>query len=105
MHEELSLAEISPAVHHDSFKHHCYWKCIRGGPISVSSIIAPPESLLDARSSVLEVHREAKSRPSTSAPWDLISEKLCIEVNGERKIIFRSCLNCATNYTYDVCQS
>ena len=50
-------------------------------------------------------HREAKSRPSTSDPWNLISEKLCIEVNGERKIIFRSRLNCATNYTYDVCQS
>ena len=42
---------------------------------------------------------------STSAQWDLISEKLCIEVNGERKIIFRSRLNCAMNYTYDVCQS
>ena len=42
--------------------------------------------------------------PSGGPPWDLISEKLCIEVNGERKIIFRSRLNCATNYTYDVCQ-
>ena len=28
--------------------------------------------------------------PSASGgpPWDLVSEKLCIEVNGERKIIF-----------------
>jgi len=41
---------------------------------------------------------------SGGAPWDLISEKVCIEVNGERKIIVRSRLNCATNYTYDVCQ-
>ena len=65
MHAELSLAEISPAVRHDSFKHHCCRKYIRGasadwrgGPISVSSVIAPPESLLNARSSVLEVHLE-----------------------------------------------
>ena len=47
--------------------------------------------------SQLLLYREAKSRPSTSTPWDLISEKLYIEVNGERKIIFRSRLNCATN--------
>ena len=53
---------------------------------------------------LIDVHSEAKSRPSTSDPWDLISEILCIEVNGERKIIFRSRLNCATYYTYVVCQ-
>ena len=61
MHAELSLAEISPAVRHDSFKHiSCLKSSVdwRGEPISVSSVIAPPESLLDARSSVLEVHLE-----------------------------------------------
>ena len=65
MHAELSLAEISPAVRHDSLKHQCCRKCIhggavedRGGPISVSSVRAPPESLLDARCSVLDVHSE-----------------------------------------------
>ena len=65
MHAELSLAEISPAVRLDSLKHHCCRKCIHegavedcGGPISVSSVIAPPESLLDARCSVLDVHFE-----------------------------------------------
>jgi len=65
MHAELSLAEISPAVRHNSLKHHCCRKCIhegavadRGGPISVSSVIAPPESLLDARCSVLDVYLE-----------------------------------------------
>ena len=58
-------AEINPAVRHNSFKRHCCRQCIRGGavedrrgPISVSSVIAPPESLLDARSSVLKVHLE-----------------------------------------------
>ena len=51
------------------------------------------------------LNRVAKSLPLTSRVWDLISEKLCIEVNGERKLIFRSSLNCAMNYTYDVCQS
>ena len=65
MHAELSLAEISPAVRLDSLKHHCCRKCIHegavedcGGPISVSLVIAPPESLLDARCSVLDVHFE-----------------------------------------------
>ena len=59
------MAEISPAVRHDSLKHLCCRKFIheravedRGGPISVSSVRAPPESLLDARSSVLKVHLE-----------------------------------------------
>ena len=50
-------------------------------------------------------YREAKSLPFRWDSWDLITEKVCIEVNGERKMIFRSRLNCATNYTYDVCQS
>ena len=65
MHAELSLADIRPAVRLDSLKHHCCRKCINegavedcGGPISVSSVIAPPESLLDARCSVLHVHLE-----------------------------------------------
>ena len=65
MHAEPSLAEISPAVRLDSLKHHCCRKCIHegavedcGGPISVSSVIAPPDSLLDARSSALDVHLE-----------------------------------------------
>ena len=65
MHAELSLAEISPAVRHNSLKHLCSRKCIHegavedcGGPISVSWVRAPPESLLDARCSVLDVHLE-----------------------------------------------
>lgn len=35
--------------------------------------------------------------------WDLISERICVVVNVERQIIFWSRLNCAMNYTYDVC--
>ena len=58
MHAELSLAEISPAVRHNSFILHCCRKYIRGGFLRVSSVRAPPESLLDARSSDLEVHLE-----------------------------------------------
>ena len=58
MHGELSLAEISPAVRHDSLKHlfpEMHPRRCRGGPISVSSVIAPPESLLDARSAFREM--------------------------------------------------
>ena len=55
MHAELSVDEISPAVRHDSLKHHCCRKYIRGGTICVSSVIAPPENLLDARSLVLDL--------------------------------------------------
>ena len=54
MHAELSLAEISLAVRHDSFEHHCCRKYIRGGSIIVSSVIAPPESLLDPQCSILD---------------------------------------------------
>ena len=42
--------------------------------------------------------------PSGRPPWDLISEKYCMVVNGERQQIFWSRLNCALIYTYDVCQ-
>ena len=66
-----------------------------------ASLVTPPPALARA----WKYDREAKSRPSTSDPWDLISEKLCIEVNGERKRIFRSRLNSARNYTYVRCLS
>ncbi len=36
-------------------------------------------------------------------PWDLISERSCIVVNGEREIIFLSRLNCALILKHDVC--
>ena len=42
--------------------------------------------------------------PSGRPPWDLISEKYCMVVNGERQQIFWSRLNCALIYTYDVYQ-
>ncbi len=44
-----------------------------------------------------------KSRPSTSRPWDLISERAWTVVNGKRQIIFWSRLNCTTNLKSDVC--
>lgn len=40
-----------------------------------------------------------KVPPLPGAPWDQISEKICIVVYGERQIIFRSRLNCAMSYT------
>ncbi len=46
-------------------------------------------------------YRVPKSRPSTTGPWDLNSEKIWVIVNGEGPIIFLSCLACALNYMYD----
>ena len=60
MHAELSLAEISPAVRHDSFKHHCCRKYIHGGAIILlycySSSRKPPRcSILGPRCSFREI--------------------------------------------------
>ncbi len=41
-----------------------------------------------------------KSHPSTSGPWDLISEQIWTPVNGKRQIIFWSRLNCTANLKY-----
>ena len=51
---------------------------------------------------VIKARAIERRSPSLSGgpPWDLISEKLCIEVNGERKIIFRFRLNCATHMMF-----
>lgn len=37
-------------------------------------------------------------------PFQLISEQICMEVNGEIQVIFGSRWNRTTNYTYDACQ-
>ena len=52
--------------------------------------------------SIIESPRHASSLWN---PVDLILDKLCIVVNGERLIIFLFQWNCAMNYTYDVCCS
>ncbi len=49
------------------------------------------------------VNRVAKQRPFLWTPWDLILEKCCTVVNGQRQIIFSYRLNCALILKYDVC--
>ncbi len=74
---------------------------ISNGKLLAGLAYAGRANLVDQPASFKSRNRVPKSRPSSSGPWDLNSEKIWTVVNEEGQIIFWSHLACALNYTYD----